>query len=78
MKSDHIVSWMCCAVILSLPEEEHAGAYLEQGCGVQPEAIGPRLSDQGHGRRIVQCQQGIESNIPKHSCLSLWLSFVLK
>lgn len=66
------------AVVPSLPvEEQHGCTDLEQGCGVQPEAIGAWLSDEGHGGWIIQCQQGIKSNIPKHACLSLWLSLVL-
>lgn len=77
-KVDIFPSWFRCAVVPSLPvEEQHGGTDLEQGCGVQPEAIGAWLLDEGHGWWIIQCQQGIKSNIPKHAGLSLWLSLVL-
>lgn len=60
-----------------MSEEQCDDKYLEHGCGVQPKAIRPWLSNQGHGWWVVHCQHGIKSDIPKHTRLSLWLSLVL-
>ena len=50
---------------------------LEQGAGVQAEAVGPGLPGEGQGRGVVDGQRRVEGDVPEGRRLGLGLGFVL-